>query len=915
MFKCPSCSVAVADERESCPSCGASLDEAFAPTRILGETPPLKSGSGTAHPGHGSHSANPSSIHATFDSIDNARFVAGTLLADRYRIVGLVGRGGMGEVYRAEDLKLSQPVALKLLPERLSMDGAALARFHREVRVARQISHRNVCRVYDIGEAAGLQFLSMEYIRGEELSSVIKRFGRLPAYKAIEISRQICAGLAAAHDAGVLHRDLKPGNVMIDENGNVRITDFGLAGLTEDFKGDVALEGTPEYMSPEQFTGKNLTNRSDIYSLGLVLYEIFTGRKAFAASTVPELIRLRKSDSLPESPSTIVRDVDPLVERVIERCLSPDPKDRPASALQVAAGLPGGDPLAAALAAGETPSPEMVAASPKGGSLTPNVAIALFASAVVLMLLSVVLSARVFLHELVPLEKSAQGLRERGDEIARKFGYSAATDEAFDFRPDMEYLLYVGEHDRSPSRWDRLKTGQPAGIRFWYRRSPRYLMPLNQRRVFFEDPPANVSGMVGIELDTRGRLISFNGVPPQVIEPRDGPTEPGFDWSQLFVEAGLDPTGFRQAEPKWLPPHAFDQRVAWEGSYPGQADMPIRIEAASFRGQPTYFEIVNPWSRPVRQQQFQLRTGARIAEMLIISMFLAIMLASVLLARHNLRLGRGDRRGAARLAVFVFVIAMLTGLLTTHHVPTLGGELAIVVESLAQALLIAGIFWIVYAALEPFLRRRWPGRIIAWNRLLAGDFRDPLVGRDLLIGAVAGFGFCILGYLQIVAPQWLGGPPTTPVPIWMRSLLGFRYLTAGFLDQVLNSMLVPAAFMFILLLFSIFLRREWAGVLAFWIILTALGVLGGENPALDFVFGGISTALTIVVLMRFGMLAMFFTQFFVLIFNFFPITTNLSAWYAGGTIFPLVIASALVLYGFRISLAGQKVFRGALVDD
>src|SRR4030095_3919367 len=165
--------------------------------------------------------------------------------------------------------------------ETLSADGARLARFHREVRVARQISHRNVCRVYDIGEFEGLHFLSMEYIRGEELSSVLKRFGRLPLDRAGEIARQVCAGLAAAHDAGVLHRDLKPANVMIDENGDVRITDFGLAGLVEEVGGGEGLQGTPEYMSPEQLAGRELNERSDIYSLGLVLYELYTGRKAF----------------------------------------------------------------------------------------------------------------------------------------------------------------------------------------------------------------------------------------------------------------------------------------------------------------------------------------------------------------------------------------------------------------------------------------------------------------------------------------------------------------------------------------------------------------------------------------------------------------------------------------------------------
>ena len=290
-MRCPACTSEIAVEGGSCPSCGSSPGGPYAETRILPDDSKPRSGRGPVPGRKTAAHTRTHSVHTAGEALDNSRFVAGTILNERYRIVGLLGRGGMGEVYRAEDLTLGQPVALKFLPETLSADGAALARFHREVRVARQISHRNVCRVYDIGEAEGSQFLSMEYVRGEELSSVLKRFGRLPADKATEIARQLCAGLAAAHEAGVLHRDLKPSNVMIDEKGDVRVTDFGLAGLLEEFGGGAALEGTPEYMSPEQLAGRELNERSDIYSLGLVLYELYTGRKAFTAGTLSELGR------------------------------------------------------------------------------------------------------------------------------------------------------------------------------------------------------------------------------------------------------------------------------------------------------------------------------------------------------------------------------------------------------------------------------------------------------------------------------------------------------------------------------------------------------------------------------------------------------------------------------------------------
>src|SRR5437764_4544351 len=182
-----------------------------------------------------------------------ARFAPGVIVAGRYRLVAMLGRGGMGEVYRADDLTLDHPVALKFLPADVAIDQSHLAQFHNELRTARQVSHKNVCRLYDLGEADHRRFLTMEYVDGEDLASLLRRIGRLPPDKAIEIARQLCAGLSAAHESGVVHRDLKPANVMIDGDGHVRITDFGLA-IAE---GDAAAvhAGTPQYMAPELLVG------------------------------------------------------------------------------------------------------------------------------------------------------------------------------------------------------------------------------------------------------------------------------------------------------------------------------------------------------------------------------------------------------------------------------------------------------------------------------------------------------------------------------------------------------------------------------------------------------------------------------------------------------------------------------------
>ncbi len=325
------------------------------------------------------------------------------MLSSRYRIVGLLGRGGMGEVYRADDLELGQSVALKFLPEKVARNAEALERFRREVRTARQIAHPNVCRVYDIAEMDGHVFLSMEYIDGEDLSHALRRLGRPSPEKAIEIARQLCLGLAAAHENGVLHRDLKPANVMIDGRGRARITDFGLAGLADELAATPERAGTPVYMAPEQLESGKVSIRSDIYSLGLVLYEVFTGKRAFEGESLEDVRRVRSSGSV-TTPSSLTENLDPAVERVILRCLEADPQRRPSSVYAVLGALPGGDPLAAALAAGETPSPQLVANAAVQGGLKPLVAIALLLAVVVLVIGPAAIQTRIA----IPPEKSPE---------------------------------------------------------------------------------------------------------------------------------------------------------------------------------------------------------------------------------------------------------------------------------------------------------------------------------------------------------------------------------------------------------------------------------------------------------------------------------------------------------------------------
>jgi serine/threonine protein kinase len=915
MAKCPSCSQVIPDEKQACPSCGTALVDSTTPTRLLAVELPASSAPFKDAAGGRRASTDASRSPLSHDSIDNARFIAGTILAERYRIVGLLGRGGMGEVYRADDLKLGQAVALKFLPEHLWSDGAALARFHREVRVARHVSHRNVCRVYDIGEVRGQHFLSMEFIKGEELSSLLRRIGRLPADKATEIARQLCAGLAAAHDNNVLHRDLKPANVMIDADGNVRILDFGLAGLVEEFRDEEMRAGTPAYMSPEQLAGEELTVRSDIYSLGLVLYEVYTGRRAFEAGSLADLLKLRQSETTPTSPSSLVKEIDPLVERVILRCLEKEPKDRPSSALQVAASLPGGDPLQAALAAGETPSPEMVAAAHKEGSLRPAVAFGLLSAFIFLLALSVWLAGKVMPYARIPLEKSPDVLQERAREISKRAGYAdQPTDSDYGFITKYSYFSYVEENDKSPSRWDRLKTTQPPVLCFWYRQSPRYLEPFSLTRVTQDDPPVVISGMTGALLDTQGRLISFYRVPPQKEGAKAEAVEPTeADWAILFNEAGLNLQNFKPVESEWVPLYAYDARAAWEGVYPEQPQIPVRVEAASYQGRPVYFEVLNPWEKPARQEQPQLSMSNRVLFALLIGIFLSILLGAVALAVRHIHLGRGDRKGAFRLALVVFFVSLLRGLFS-HHVPTFG-EWGILWQSVQTALLVACIFWLLYIALEPFVRRRWPEKIISWTRLLAGDFSDPLIGRDILIGAVLGISIIPVQFIMRSVPEWLGWPSTAIAFEPANEQLGLRYAVDALPSQIQGGLLFGFGLLFLLLLLTIMLRKERLAVGATWLICAVPLYFAASDQPLRLLIAPLGAALILLPLVRYGLLAMISAQFFHHLWIFYPMTFNLSAWYAGSFIVGLAASLALVIYAFYISLAGQPLLRGTFLED
>ena len=898
MTLCPKCGAEVPGRAHFCPACGEAVSS-------VSQLPTNMASPSVARAAQRAPSSSRVGRLASSDTIEAGGFTPGEVLIERYRVIGLLGRGGMGEVYRADDLKLGQPVALKFLPRPFAEDRDRIERFYAEVRTARQVSHPNVCRVYDVGEIDGQQYLSMEYVDGEDLASLLRRIGRLPSDKALEIARELCAGLAAAHDKGVLHRDLKPANVMIDGRGRARITDFGLAvAANEVQEGEVS--GTPAYMAPEVLAGKGASVRSDIYALGLVLYELSTGRKAFEGASLQELKRKHTEDP-PTAPSALAPGFDPAVERVILRCLEKDPALRPASASQVVAALPGGDPLAAAVAAGETPSPEMVAAAGREEQISPRLSRGLLVTVVVSLMALVALIGRAHLLAAVDSQKAPEVLRARAREILATLGMpDRPADWAADILEDEPFVGWVMENDPSPERWNHGIARDAIDYR--YRQSPTVLLPSffvgnpfpGPRVTEIDPPPSMQSGDLTLRLDAEGRL-TFLSVEPRELE-KDHGSSPDPDWAALFRAAGLDMNRFTPVEPSWTPSVYADARAAWRGPHPERPEVTMRVEAAAYRGRPVSFRWLGPWSQADRDI-FDIRSaGGRVADLIWDLILLALFFGGLWLVRQNLRAGRGDRRGARRLAGAVVVCELGAWAFGAHHVSS-SNEFVILSNGLANTFLFGVFLWIVYLALEPFARRHWPHMLISWSRALSGRWRDPLVGRDLLIGAAgAALLEVVRGLIVRWIPVWLGSAPPAPRPPYYAVSAG--YAIGGAFGMLVASLVWTLGIVFFLAFARRWVRVEWLAA----VIVTVLFSLSfvGLTPLL--IAGGVLyIGLLVFVAIRFGLLAALTLSILSDALHVFVRTADPSAWYFYTG--PIVIAAVLglAIWGYRMAVPVRAV--------
>ena len=692
--------------------------------------------------------------------LDDARFAPGHIFASRYRIVSLLGRGAMGEVYRADDLRLGQSVALKLMSEATARRHDGLRRLTDEVRLARTIVHPNVCRVYDIGHAGGWHYLSMEYVDGETLASLLRRIGQLPPLKAIEMTRQLCLGVAAAHEVGVLHRDLKPSNIMVDGRGQIRIMDFGLAIAAHADVREIA--GTPAYMAPEQLAGDAVTKQTDLYALGRVLAEV-----------------------LPTG-------VNPDLEASVRACMEADRAKRPHSAYAIVAALP----AASSIETGEfaIPTPAMVAATPVAGALQPGVAWLLLA-AVIAGSLGVASRAHILSVAPWQVPKPPAVLEERAhDIIASRATSTPAVDRAY--------------------WWWMTDGGQ---ILFTYRESSAPLVPANMFRVVtVADPPVDAAGTTTVTLDSQGTAS------PLTQQPRA-------TWT-----SGRPPVG---------------EAIYWIGILFG-------------------------------------------------------FVGSAILGRRNLRAGVGDRRGAWRLSVFVFSGGLVATALRAHHTQSLTDELTWLLGVAGWALLWSGFSWLAYVGFEPYGRRWWPGTLVSWTRLLAGRGRDPLVGRDVLLGSLCGVISIALLLIQFQLTGRTGAPLfTLPALEALRSPAAFASMVIlAFLGGVMIALFADAG----LVLFRLIFRKTWISIA---VVVALAGVASAVSPSpVDVSVSMVIAAFGLGVLLRVGLLAFAAMASTMQFLTWLPLTLDPDAWYFGQSFAVLILIGARAAFAFVFALGPRPAF-------
>ncbi len=509
----------------------------------------------------------------------------------------------------------------------------------------------------------------------------------------------------------------------------------------------------------------------------------------------------------------------------------------------------------------------------------------------------------------MPLDQPPDVLTHRAHEVVAQLGYDARPVDSFiDFDYDLDYVSWIENNDKHPN-WNKTLAEQPPILRFTYRQSPRYLIPLDLQRsltpgnVTFTDPPLTQSGMINLMLDTQGKLVQFEALPPQVEE-NATPAKP-VEWNPLFVFAGLDPTQLQAATPRWTSLASTDTRAAWTGKWPGSG-LPLRVEAGAWRGKPVFFRTIGPWTRPERMRSFEETAGRKISQLLNMALFFLVLVGAAVLARYQYKRGKSDRQGAFRLAIFVIVTQIAIWLCFGHMVLDTN-VVGFFVLAISTALFMSLLSWILYLALEPFVRKLWPQTIISWTRLMSGRVRDPLVGRDVLFGVILG-----LTWVVIIEIRFLIGITrlnSAPQLLMTDYLLGLRSTLGAAIVQVPGGIQGTLFFFVILVVLRYLLRNRWAAAAGFVVLFTTLNALQSSHPWVAATSGTLVYAIAAFALVRFGLITLTIAVFIANTMLNVPVTFDFSRWYAPYALAVPLFVLALAFWGFYTALAGQSLFK------
>jgi hypothetical protein len=422
---------------------------------------------------------------------------------------------------------------------------------------------------------------------------------------------------------------------------------------------------------------------------------------------------------------------------------------------------------------------------------------------------------------------------------------------------------------------------RPETFSFWYRTSPQLLIPWGtEHQIGRANPPLTTAGMTLVALDANGRLSEFHAVP----NPRspDKPAPP-VDWNRVFVAAGLQYDRFVPAKSQIVPPFYADERRAWEGPLPDRPELTIRIEGAATAGQPVFFAVAGPWSESARAVRPPPSLFARIIGGLASVIVPGLMVLGAVLAKGNLEAGRGDREGAFRVATFVFGTSLLAWALGASHIPSVGIEIGRVFAAVGRGLFAAGLLWVTYLGLEPYVRRHSPDSILGWTKLVSGHWRDPRVGVDLMVGVSAGLAMTLLYAVHNVLPALAGFLEPMPLVSSESSMNGVRYILSGIAGELTTAVLQGMLGVAGVVGFVLLLRNRALAMLAAIVCFTPVvinGMFPGNTPRLDVAVGVGIITIFILTIVRAGLLsavAALFTHFVLLRA---PITTDFSSWHA-----------------------------------